>query len=361
MKRRAFLQKLGTATAAAAAVSYPGKSTHAAVRTRWRMVMSWPLHFPILGESMDRLAADVASMSKGRFTIKVFGGGELVPPLGVFDAVSAGTVQMGNGAAYYWSGKAPAAAFFTNVPFGMNAQQTNAWLDPGGGLDLWRELYAPHRLVPFAVGNTGVQMGGWFRKPLNGVGDIRGLKMRMPGLGGKVFSKTGGTVVLLPGGEILPALERGVIDATEWVGPYLDTRLGLYQAAKHYYYPGWQEPSAIVEMTVNAKAWKSLPRDYQAIVETAAGNINGWALAAFDARNAQALKTLADKHGIKPKRFPDELIKAFRKNSDEVLGAMTSKYPKARKIYDHYKNFQDTARTWARIGEEAVSYAKSLG
>ncbi|MFQ5694085.1 MAG: TRAP transporter substrate-binding protein, partial [Nitrospinota bacterium] len=340
MNRRAFLRTLGTgAAAAAAAVSYPGKPTKAAVRIRWRMVMTWPLHSPVLGESMDLLAADVAAMSRGRFTLKLFGGGELVPPLGVFDAVSAGSVQIGSSAAYYWAGKIPAATFFTTVPFGMNAQQTNGWLYGGGGLDLWREVYEPHGLWVFPVGNSGVQMGGWFRKELRGLADIRGLKIRMPGLGGKVFSKAGGTVVLFAPSEIFPALERGVIDAAEWVGPYLDLRMGLHQAAKYYYYPGWQEPSAVVELSVNLKAWKALPAEFQAMLETAAGRANQWALSEFEARNAKALRELVEKKGVKLRRFPDDMLRAFGKASREVIEDLAAREPTARKVYDLLRKY----------------------
>lgn len=361
MNRRTFLRRMGAGAAAAVAVSYPGKSTKAAARVQWRMVMSWPPKSPILGESMDLLAADVAAMSGGQFTIKVFGGGELVPPFGVFDAVSGGIVQMGSSASYYWAGKIPAATFFTNVPFGMNAQQANGWLFRGGGLELWREMYEPHGLMVFAAGNSGVQMGGWFRKELKGLQDLRGLKMRMPGLGGKVFSKAGGTVVLLAPSEIYPALERGVIDATEWVGPYLDLRMGLHQAAKHYYYPGWHEPSAVIELTVNLRAWKSLPKEFQVILETAAGNINNWSLAEFEAKNTQALQEMITKHGVKLRRFPDDMLRAFRKGSQEVIEELASKDPKARKVYEHYRKYQDATRSWSKIAEEAISYALSLG
>ena len=361
MKRRDFLQKAGLGAATAAtAISYPGKATHSATRIRWRMVMTWPLHSPVLGESMDRLAAEVAAMSNGRFTIKVFGGGELVPPLGVFDAVSGGTVQMGSSSALFWAGKISAAPFFTAVPFGMNAQQVNSWLYAGGGLELWRELYEPLGLMVFPAGNSGVQMGGWFRKELKSLSDIKGLKMRMPGLGGKVFSQAGGTVVLLPPNEIFPSLERGVLDAAEWASPYLDLRLGLHQTAKYYYYPAWHEPSAVIELSVNLKAWRSLPKEFQSILATSAGNVNGWALSEFEAKNATALKTLVDEHKVQLRRFPDDMLRAFRKGSTEVIEGLAAKDPDARRIYDHYRTYQDSVRSWSKFSEEAISYMMAL-
>ena len=193
----------------------------------WKLVTTWPPHFPILGEYVDEFAKWVEQMSNGRLKIQVYGGGELVPALEVFDAVSGGVAEMGHGSAYYWAGKLPSAQFFGSVPFGMNAQQVNAWLYFGGGLDLWRELYSEHSLVPFVCGNTGGQMGGWFNKEINTMKDFVGLKMRIPGLGGKVIAKTGATSILAPGGELYTDLDRGVIDALEWIGPYHDSIMGF--------------------------------------------------------------------------------------------------------------------------------------
>ncbi len=257
MERRDFLKKAGMTAAGALAATaglaacaqekqeeakapeakapaVQAKKTH-----EWKMVTTWPPNLPVLQTGAERFAKRVEEATGGQLKIQVFAGGELVPPLGVFDAVSEGTVECGSGAAYYWAGKVPAAQWFAAVPFGFNAQGINAWFYSGGGLQLWEEVYAPFNVIPRPQGNTGVQMGGWFRKDMNTIDDYKGLKMRIPGLGGKVISKAGGTVVLLPGGEIFTSLERGVIDATEWVGPMHDLRMGFYKAAKNYYYHGW--------------------------------------------------------------------------------------------------------------------------
>ncbi|MEL6275686.1 MAG: TRAP transporter substrate-binding protein, partial [Bacteroidota bacterium] len=220
-------------------------------RYEWKMVTTWPPGFPILGEGCNLLADLVRVMSGGRLNIEVYGGGELVPALGAFDAVQQGAAQLGSGSPYYWAGKIPAAQFFSGYPFGLNAQQMNAWLIAGGGLELWQELYAEFGMVPFVGGNTGVQMGGWYNREINTVADFQGLKMRMPGLGGRVLEALGGTPVLLAGGEIYTGLERGVIDATEWVGPYHDYIMGFHEITKYYYYPGWHEPGTAFEFFAN--------------------------------------------------------------------------------------------------------------
>ncbi|MCP4220427.1 MAG: TRAP transporter substrate-binding protein, partial [bacterium] len=286
MERRDFLKKAGTSTAAAIATAAGAttllgckkesakKQKPAAAVTKktyeWKMVTTWPPNLPLLQTGAERFAKRVGELSDGRLKIKVFAGGELVPPMGVFDAVSKGSVEAGSGAAYYWAGKVRAAQWFTAVPFGLNAQGMNAWFYGGDGLKLWDEAYAPFNLIGRPVGNTGVQMGGWFRKEINSIEDFNGLKMRIPGLGGKVVAKAGGTVVLLPASEIFTSLERGVIDATEWVGPMHDLRMGFYKAAKYYYYPGWHEPGTCLEAMFNKKAYESLPKDLRQILESVA-------------------------------------------------------------------------------------------
>ena len=238
MKRRDFLKKAGVTTAAAAAATtLAAPAVHAEKKFRWKMVTTWPPRLPYLQTGAELFAKLVDQMSGGRLKIKVYAGGELIPALGCFDAVSKGTYQCYSGAAYYWAGKTPAAQWFAAVPFGMNAQGMYSWMWGGGGQKLYEEIYAPFNLIPRAGGNTGVQMGGWFNKKINTLDDYKGLKMRIPGLGGKVVAAAGGTVVLTPGGEIFTSLERGVIDATEWVGPLHDKIMGFYKAAKYYYYP----------------------------------------------------------------------------------------------------------------------------
>jgi TRAP-type mannitol/chloroaromatic compound transport system substrate-binding protein len=306
-----------------------------------------------------RFAQDVKVMTNGRLDIQVFAGGELVPPLETFDAVSQGTVQLGHGAAYYWAGKVPEAQFFTAVPFGMNAQGMNAWFYGGGGLELWQETYSSHNLVPFPMGNTGVQMGGWFNKKIDKVDDLKGLKMRIPGLGGKVLAKAGGTPVLMAGGEIYTNLERGQIDATEWVGPFHDERLGLYRAAKFYYYPGWHEPGTALELIVNKAAWETLPADLKKIVEAAAADSNIWMLAQFEAQNLKALQTLRDEYKVQVLPFPDEVIAKLRQLSQEVLDEEAGKNENFKKVYEAYKTFATNNRAWSKLSE--VAYSKAQG
>jgi TRAP-type mannitol/chloroaromatic compound transport system substrate-binding protein len=349
MKRRRLLAGLG-AGALLAGTGIPVARAQNK-RFNWRLVTTWPPNFPIFQETVRRFADDVKRMSGGRLTIQTFAGGELVPALQSFDAVSQGVVEMGHGAAYYWAGKIPAAQFFTAVPFGMNAQGMNAWLYSGGGLELWREVYAPYNLVPFPMGNTGVQMAGWFRK---------GLKMRVPGLGGKVMSKVGVNPVLLAGGEIYTALERGTVDAAEWVGPFHDLRLGLYRAARHYYGPGWQEPGAVMEMIINKRAWDSLPEDLQLIVETVAKASNLLMLSEFETRNLEALETLRSKHKVEVLEFPDDVLIALRKHTREALDEDAARDPVFRKVYEHYNAFMSSNDAWARISEQAFARSRSL-
>ncbi len=358
MKRRTFLKAAGVGAAAGAATLAQAPAVLASKKFTWRMVTTWPPKFPVLGEGAELLAKWIDEMSDGRIKIQVFGGGELVPPLGAFDAVSQGTVEMGHGAAYYWAGKSAATQFFAAVPFGFNAQQMNAWMYGGGGLKLWREVYAPFNLVPFPAGNTGVQMGGWFNKEIKTIADFNGLKMRIPGLGGKVIAKVGGNAVLVAGGEIYTNLDRGVIDAAEWVGPYNDIKMGFHKAAKFYYYPGWHEPGTTLECFINKAAWESLPKDLQAVVETAMMRSNLWMLSEFEAKNNDSLKELVEKHGVKLRRFPDDVLKALRKAADEVLDEEASKDEMTKKVYAAFKEFRKKMDAWTDISERA--YLESI-
>ncbi|MEL6190181.1 MAG: TRAP transporter substrate-binding protein, partial [Myxococcota bacterium] len=281
----------------------------------WKMVTTWPKNFPGLGTAPERFAVAVNEMSGGRLTVKVYGGGELVPPLEVFDAVAGGTAEMGHGAAYYWKGKVPEAQFFAAVPFGLTAQEMNGWLRYGGGLELWRETYAPHGLIPIPCGNTGVQMGGWFNNVVASLEDILGLKMSIPGLGGEVFEKAGGVPVLLPGSELFTSLQTGAIDATEWVGPYNDLAFGLHKAAKIVHYPGWHEPGTTLELIVSKAAFDKLPKDLQAIVRYAADYANQSMLDEYTFRNGEAMAALQSEHGVKFVPFPKAVLEQFRELS----------------------------------------------
>jgi len=323
----------------------------------WKMVTTWPPNFPIFQEGVVQLAKDIEVMSGGRLKIQVYAGGELVPALQTFDAVSQGTVQMGHGSAYYWAGKIPAAQFMSAVPFGMTAKGMNAWFYGGGGLELWRELYKPFNVMPFPGGNSGVQMAGWFNKKIQTVDDLKGLKMRIPGLGGKVLAKAGGTPVLLSGGEIYTALERGTIDATEWVGPYHDERLGLYRAAKYYYYPGWQEPGTVLELIVNAQAWAELPPDLQRIIEIAARSLNQWMYAQFEAFNNKSLQELQEKYKVEVLPLPKEVLNKLKELTKEALAEEAETNADFKRVYQAFEKFRQDHDAWTAISDDAYTEA----
>lgn len=321
----------------------------------WKMATTWPKNIPGMGTGAERLAEQVEAMSGGRLKISVYGAGELVPALDVFDAVSGGAAEMGHGAAYYWRGKFPAAAFFTAVPFGMTAWEMNAWLEWGGGMELWREAYEPFNLYPMAGGNTGVQMGGWFNREINSLEDLRGLKMRIPGLAGEVFERAGGTAVIVPGGEIFTSLQRGAIDATEWVGPYNDLALGLHDIADYYYYPGWHEPGAVLETIVNLDAWQSLPVDLQAILQGASAALNDTMNSEFAARNTGALTTLVEEHGVELRAFPEDVIERMREISEEVYMEMRERDDLSRRIVDSFLAFREQAAEYQKVSDLAFA------
>lgn len=317
----------------------------------WKLVTSWPKNFPGLGNGPETFAKYVNDMSGGRLKIKVYGAGELVPGFEVFDAVSAGSAQMGHSGPYYWKGKAPAAQIFTGVPFGMNAQEMNGWLHYGGGLELWQELYKPFGLIPFAGGNSGVQMAGWFKKEINSVDDLKGLKMRIPGLGAEILKKVGGVPVSLTGGEIFTSLQTGAIDATEWVGPYNDLAFGLHKAADYYYYFGWHETGTTLEFFANEEAFNALPEDLQAIVRVATRAVNQDMLDEYTARNNAALQTLINEHKVELRPIPDEVLAALRVAANEVLQEQVEADPMFAKVYASYSAFQKDVANFHAITE----------
>jgi TRAP-type mannitol/chloroaromatic compound transport system substrate-binding protein len=319
------------------------------------MATSWAPGFDVLQGNAQRFAKMVDEMSEGRLKIQVFAAGELIPALGVFDACSQGTIEAYNSASYYYAGKEPATQWFTAVPFGMNAQGQSAWYQHGDGLKLWEEVYKPFNLIPRPGGSTGVQMGGWFRKKINTTADYKGLKMRIPGLGGKVVAKAGGTVVLTPGGEIYTALERGVIDATEWVGPHDDMKLGLHRTARYYYYPGWHEPGATTDFVFNRKAYESFPADLQQILNHAAYAIQTLMLAEYDTKNAVALEKLRAefKGKVEILSFPPAVMKELKKLAGEVNREESEKSPLAKKVFESYTKFQKLTQDYGRISEAA--------
>lgn len=320
---------------------------------QWKMVTAWPKNYPGLGTSAERLAERVTAMSAGRLTIRVYAAGELVPALEVFDSVSRGTAELGHGAAYYWKGKVPTAQFFTSVPFGLSAIEMNAWLSKGGGQAFWEEAYAPHGVKPMVVGNSGMQMGGWFNKEINSLSDLQGLKIRMPGLGGEVLARLGATSVNLPGGEVFTALQTGAIDATDWVNPYNDLAFGLHKAARYYYYPGWQEPQAVLELLVNQKAFDSLPADLQVILTEATRAASRDMLDDYTYNNALALEQLKQQ-GVELKRFPGEVLVAMREHSEQVLGQLAEQSELNGRIWASMKAFQAQVEPMHEISEKEL-------
>ncbi len=367
INRRKFVGALGVGAAAGALAGCGREEGGPAVKGavsgkvhKWIMVTTWPKNFAGLGEGAEYLARIIHDMSGGRLQIKVIGAGELVPALQVFDAVASGTAQMGHGASYYWKGKLPMAPFFSAVPFGLNAQEMNSWLLRGGGLELWRELYAPYGLIPEVAGNTGVQMAGWFNKEIRSMADIQGLKMRIPGLGGEVLQRAGGVPVLIPGGEVFTALETNTIDAAEWVGPYNDLAFGLYKAARYYYYPGWHEPGTTLEALINEQAYNELEPDLQQILTHACRAANADMLADFTARNNAALKTLIEEHRVEVKKLPDDVLRRFAEISEQVVAEQIQGDALAQRIYDSYRQFRTQVRAWDRVSEQPFYAARDL-
>ncbi len=362
VKRRDFLKQTALAAGATGAAAIAGCSRTdpdsagapalATKRWEWTMVTTWPPTLPIMMDGARLMAEQIETMSQGRLKIRVFGGGELVPPFESFDAVVAGTAQMSSGVSYYWAGKAPAAQFFGSIPFGMNAQQMYAWLFSGGGLELWTELYDELGVVPIPAGNTGAQMGGWFNREIESVADFEGLKMRIPGLGGRVISELGASAVLLPGGEIYTSLERGVIDATEWIGPYHDRLMGFQNVVKNYYYPGWHEPGTVLELAINRAAWDELPDDLQQMVRSAAEAQNLWMLTQFESRNHEALQKLVAEDGVALRQFPAEVLATLRETTRRVVEELAASDPLATRIYDSFRSFQDNVGSWGRLSEQ---------
>jgi len=363
--RRSFLRKAPLAASAALVACGQAQEGNApSIQTRknfkWKMVTTWPKDFPGLGTGANRLAQTIGDMSGGQLEVKVYGAGELVPAMGVFDGVAGGTAEMGHASAYYWKGKHEATQFFSAVPFGLTAQEINGWLSYGGGQELWDELYADFGLKAFPAGNTGVQMGGWFNREINALDDFSGLVMRMPGLGGEVLRRLDATVQNLPGGEIFQALKTGAIDATEWVGPYNDLAFGFHQAAKYYYWPGWHEPGTTMEAMINRTAWEALPTDLQHIVRHACQSTNENMLAEFTTRNGVALKTLVEKHGVQLKRFSDDVLTEIGRVARDVVGEIAAKDPLSNSIYASFNAYRSQSVSYTRISEEAYTMARAL-
>lgn len=322
-------------------------------RYQWRLVSAWPPNFPVFETAIKQFIDDVAVMSQNRLQIKLYAAGKLVPAFESFDAVSQGVVEMAHGTPYYWAGKVPAVQFISAVPFGMNTRDVDTWLYQGGGLALWQELYKAHHLVVFPAGNSGMQMGGWFRKKITSIDDFKGLKMRIPGLGGQVLAKAGATPILIAASEIYSALERGVIDATEWIGPFHDARQGLYRAAPYYYYPGWHEAGSVLELLINEKYWEQLPPDLQRIISVAVRRLHDEIYTQIEYANMTALQELRSNSKVEILPFPPEVLAEFYRLTQETLKEISAKDPAFAKLSQAYQEFRKLSGDWAAISERA--------
>ncbi len=351
MHRRSFITSAGAAAAGATALAAPAIA-QSAPEIKWRLTSSFPKTLTILYAAADRFARFVAEATDNRFQIQVFPAGEIAPPLEAANEVGRGSIEMCQTASYYYWGKDPAFAFGTAVPFGLNARQQNAWMYQGGGIELMNEFYATQNLVAFPSGNTGAQMGGWFRKEIKSVDDLKGLKFRIAGFGGAVISKLGAVPPQLAGADVYPALEKGTIDATEFVGPADDEKLGLYKVAKYYYYPGWWEGGAMLHNMINIEKWNALPKSYQAIIRAGCAEANTTMLAAYDHENPAALKRLVAA-GAVLRPFPPDVMSACFEAAKESYAEIGAKNETFRKIYDAMTAFRADAYLWQQVSEAA--------
>jgi TRAP-type mannitol/chloroaromatic compound transport system substrate-binding protein len=352
MERRSFLKKAGVGIAAGA-VAMPAIAQNAPT-IKWRLASSFPKSLDTIYGGAEHMAKRVSEATGGKFQIQVFAAGEIVPGPGVMDAVKDGTVEMGHTASFYFFGKDPTFAFDCAVPFGMTMRQLDAWMRYGNGGKLMGEFFAKSNIVSIPCGNTGTQMAGWFRKELKTVEDLKGLKMRIGGYAGAVMSKLGVVPQQIPGGDIYPALEKGTIDASEWIGPYDDQKLGFNKVAKFYYYPGWWEGGTTLSAYINAKKFAELPKEYQAVLEIACAEAHTDMMAKYDAKNPTALKQLVGS-GTQLRPLPKEIMDASYKAAMELYAETSAKNADFKKVYDDYKKFMDDQNLWFRIAEASYS------
>jgi len=352
LNRRKFLAAAG-AGAVAAPLAAPAIA-QSLPEVRWRCASSFPKSLDTIYGGAEVIARRVSAITGGKFQIRVFAAGEIVPAFGVVDAVQQDTVECSHTASYYFVGKNKAFAFDTTLPFGMNQRQQNAWMYWGGGLKLVREFLHDFNIISFPAGNTGTQMGGWFRKEVKSVADLKGLKMRIAGLGGEVMARLGAVPQQIAGGDIYPALERGTIDAAEWVGPYDDEKLGFYKIAPHYYYPGWWEACSMYSFYVNIKEWQKLPKEYQAALEAACYEANLDMMAEYDYKNPKALQSLV-KNGVKLHAYTPEIMRAAQKAAFELYDEEALKNPAWKKIYEPWKKFRAEEFLWHRVAEQTLA------
>ncbi len=353
MERRELLKKGLVGLGGVAAASTLSAPAIAKNRIEVTMVSTWPRDFPGLGTGAQRFAKRVTDMSDGRIQVNYFAGGERVKPFDSFDEVASGNAQIYHGAEYYWKGKHPGFSYFATVPFGLSCTEFNAWMRFAGGQELWDELSAPFGVKGLMCGNTGVQMGGWFRKEINSADDLKGLKIRMPGLGGDVMAKLDASPVSLPGSQIYENLVSGAIDATEWVGPWNDMAMKFYEAAKYYYYPGMHEPGAMLSLGMNKKWWDGLTKADQLIIEAASSMENDVMMSEFNAKNGAALKTLINEQGVKLRRFSDDIYDAFGEAAEEVFDEVRQHSNLAGRIHESFAAARADIGAWAKISDQA--------
>jgi len=348
MKRRKFLTTAGVGVAASALAAPAIAQSQPEIK--WRCASSFPKSLDTIFGAAELISRKVAAATDDKFQIRIFASGEIVPGLQVLDAVQANTVECGHTASYYYVGKDPTLAFETTVPFGLNTRQQMAWMYQGGGIELFREFFKDYNIHQFPAGQTGAQMGGWFRKEIKTVQDLNGLKFRIAGIAGQVLTKLGVVPQQIAGGDIYPALEKGTIDAAEWVGPYDDEKLGFYKVAKYYYYPGWWEGCAQLSLYVNSQQFQSLPKSYQAILESACAEANAWMLAKYDIQNTAALRRLVA-NGTVLRPYTREIMEAAYKATFELYDEIAAQNPKFKKIYDAWKPLRDDEYLWFRVSE----------
>lgn len=373
LNRRTFVKRATVGAAGASLACGPtspatsegdGSSTVSGPEVNWRIATSFTPNLDLLHGAAERLAQRVSALTGGRFSIRVYAAGELVPALQVMDAVQQGTVQAGYTGGYYYIGKNAALAFESTVPFGLSARQQIAWWFHGGGQDLVSEIYADFGIVPLMAGNTGAQMGGWYREPIGSLADLQGLRFRIPGIGGEIMSRLGVTVQVLGAGDIYPALERGAIDATEWVGPYDDEKLGFYEIAPNYYYPGWWEPGLAATLQVGRRAWDALPDSYQQVLEAVSREMVMDQLSRYDAENPKALNRLINEHGVALHRYPDDIMEAAWRESNAYLEEQAAGDPSFRRVFDSWRVFRRDAFRWFagnELGYASFAYPRLSG
>jgi TRAP-type mannitol/chloroaromatic compound transport system substrate-binding protein len=361
MERRSFMKKAAAGVAAGAVAAPAIAQSQPAIQ--WRLAASWPKSLDTLFGGPELIAKRVAEITDGKFQIRAFAGGEIVPALQVLDAVQAGTVEMGHTATYYYFGKDPAFALGTSVPFGMNTRQNFAWWHFGGGAEAMAPLFKEYGCIAIPAGATCAQMGGWFRKEIKTVDDLKGLKFRIGGMAGLVVAKLGAVPQMIGGPDIYPALEKGTIDAAEWVGPYDDEKLGFNKVAKYYYYPGWWEPGPIALTLVNEKKWNELPPSYQAALRAACGEAANWMAAKYDAQNPVAMRKLLAS-GTELKVFPKAVMEACEKAAFELYAELMDKSAHWKRIYPQWKKFRDEQFLWFQVAEggyERYAFTSKIG